>query len=134
MPVERMWPMKAERVHGLGSGTQRWNESGSARNDRSGRIAAASFCRAAVSVRMKRRIMSAGAVPSIQRVARATVSGEAMTVGCPERGREGPPGARVRRHHVGGAKAGTDAFGKAGDVPGDVGRDAGESDAPPPAG
>jgi hypothetical protein len=42
-------------------------------------ISAASFCRAVVSARMKRSIVSA--VPSsIQRVTSATVKGEAITV------------------------------------------------------
>ena len=31
-PVERVWPTKAERVHGVGNDSQRWKPTGSARN------------------------------------------------------------------------------------------------------
>src|SRR6266849_6515831 len=41
MPVERMWPTKAERVQGAGSITHRWKPIGSVRMPFFGRIAAA---------------------------------------------------------------------------------------------
>jgi hypothetical protein len=79
MPVERMWPTKAEQVQGVGSDTHRWKPMGSVRMPFFGKIAAASRWR---SIDSRRTAPSkASPVPSaIQRVASATVTGEAITV------------------------------------------------------
>ena len=78
-PVERMCPTKAERVQGAGGVTHKWKTIGSERMPVLGRIAAASRCR---SINSRCTALSkASPVPStIQRVASATVTGEAITV------------------------------------------------------
>lgn len=79
IPVARVCPTKAARVHGSGSGIHKWNPAGWARKLPAGKVAVARLCRAADSLRTA--ASSASAVPSrIHLVARAAVRGEAITV------------------------------------------------------
>ena len=129
MPVERMWPTKAERVQEAGSDTHKWKPTGSARiaalrQDRRGEALAFDQF---LAYRGEQRV--AGTVGDPARRQRHGERRGHHSRGADRRG-EQPAGAHIRRHHIGDPQAGAEAFGEPGHMPGDFRRDAANGGGP----